>query len=98
MGEKEIEKLRTEHSSVIKELKLIRNKESAHTNAQNINGAFFPNKVENLIYAIQEMINKNSSRVDMSTTYWDHIKEGAVRDTNFILEVLHKFEQQRKKE
>ncbi len=90
-----IESLRADHEVVIQKLKEIRDKRLAHTSIEIIKGTFVPNEVEKLIIAIQEMFNKLSSRFDQSTTRWDHLKEGAVMDTELLLRSLKMGEMQR---
>ena len=94
----EIEKLRRQHVPVIEKLKLIRDKQSAHTDIKTVNVSFIPNEVESLIGAIQKMLNIISYRFDRSSTNWDSMKEGAIRDTDFILKNLYRREYQRLKE
>jgi len=96
-----IEKLKEQYLPVIKKLKLIRDKYSAHRSAhigiQKIDRRFTFKEVEGLINAIQEMFNTIYYSFDRSSTCWDHIKEKAIRDTDFLFDNLYKGEQQRKK-
>jgi len=95
---KYIEELRKKHESVIGNLKTIRDKQSAHTDMEVIKATFVPNEVVELIEAVQEMFNKLSGRFESATTTWRHLKDDAVRNTEFLLENLERGEVARMKE
>lgn len=95
---KHINELRKKHELVIKNLKTIRDKQSAHTDIKVIRITFIPNEVAELIGVIQEMFNKLSGRFESATTIWNHLKDDAVSNTEFLLENLKRGEEQRMKE
>jgi len=83
---------------VLQTLKDIRNKQVAHYEIEFTKLSFIPNEVGDLINAIQDVMNKISSRIEESETSWNNLKDGAIEDTNRIIENLHKGEQLRLKE
>jgi len=93
----EIDALRQKNESVIKNLKIIRDKSVAHTDIIPIKGAIIPNEVEQLITDTQEIFNK-LSRFDRSTTMWDHLGDHVKNDVTFILENLERGENDRQRE
>jgi len=94
-----IEELRKPHEALIASLKDIRDKQFAHNDMETIKGAsFVPNEVEALIEAIQEMFNKLSGNFNSSSTIWDHLKDDAIRSTQFVFANLERGEAERKEE
>lgn len=92
---KNISDLKLKHKLIIENLKIIRDKRSAHTDIAIIRGEFIPKDVEALILAIQEMLNKLSSTFNRSKTIWDHLKTEAINDTKLLIENLERGEEQR---
>jgi len=99
--ESKIKCLKKKHSKTIKTLKSIRASRVhiiPQTTDNSSDGSFVINEVDNLIKAIQEILNTISCRLDRSTTLWDRLKEDVIMETNFLFENLYFSEQQRKKE
>jgi len=94
----EIEKLKSKHQIILKVLKDIRNKQSAHTDLETTGMKFKFKEIEDIINVIQKMLNKISYRFDRSTTNWDHLRDQAINDTEFLLEDLKKADEVRKNE
>lgn len=89
--------LREKHDALIGILKIIRDKQIAHTDIEIIENketvrSFVPKEVIELIEAIQQMFNKLSSRFESSTTVWDHMKRDSVGQTKYLLENLERGE------
>jgi len=94
----QLEKLQEKYETLISSFKELRNKRFAHADMRAIKGTFVPLEVEAFIDDIQEMFNKLSSRFDLSSTVFDHLKEDSLRSTEFILEELIESEARRQGE
>jgi len=96
--EQKIKEIKEKYQPLIDKLKDFRDTRSAHHDVKITDLTFIPTDVEGLINAIQEILNIISARFNDSTTDWRMLKEGAIRETNLLLENLDRGEKQRIKE
>lgn len=86
--EKEFRNLYKTHSPTIKRLRIIRNKQLAHLDDTVINKDFKPTEAENLIDAIQKLINNVAKQIIAPSHMWDMEKGIAINEVKFLFKNL----------
>jgi len=93
-----VKSLLTEHANTIGELKTYRDKYLAHDDLHKLEVQLTGQQIKDLFSVLEKVLNLFSSKLDHSSTMYDHIEERCKDQTKMIVDRLRRFEPYRLKE